>query len=56
MKENEICRQCKNTKCEQIRADVVLKEIVMQSPELFAGTIKDCPLREKAEYHGEGTA
>lgn len=41
----ETCTQCKNTKCEQIRADVVLKKVVMQSPELFAGTIQKCPLR-----------
>jgi len=52
----ETCKDCKNTKCEQIRADVVEKKLVMQSSELFAGTIKKCPLKKKEEYHGEGIA
>jgi hypothetical protein len=43
----EKCSDCKNTKCEQIRRDVVLKKIVMKSDELLTGKIKNCPLRKK---------
>jgi len=52
----ETCKDCKNTKCEQIREDVVLKKIAGKSPELFVGTIQKCPLKKKEEYHGEGIA
>ena len=52
----ETCKDCKNTKCEQIRDDVVLKKIAGLSPEVLVGEIKKCPLKKKEEYHGEGIA
>ena len=40
------CKLCAQTTGEQIREDIVLKSITMQSPEVFSGTIEECPRRK----------